>query len=285
MTAINGIINQGLQYFQGFSIADLLDIMIVAFAVYKVIGFIHRTKTARIARTLVFFFIVVWVSAKLQLNVLNFVLTKAIDVGVLALVVLFQPEIRRVLERFGKNKLTSVLFSREDNSQEMESVIVQTVLACIQLSKEKTGALIVFERDISLDDMMKTGTIINADVNAELLRNIFFNKSPLHDGAVIIEDGRIKAAGCMVPLSNNNNLSRDLGMRHRAGIGVSEQSDAVSVIVSEETGSIAFAVDGMLKRHLTPETFEKLLRNELIVDTGQDGGNKFRDRFKGKHND
>jgi len=286
MTAIKGLLAQGLQYFQGFSVADALDILIIAFVVYKVLGFIHRTKTARIARTLVFVFIVLWVSDKLQLHVINFVLTKAIEIGLLAVVVLFQPEIRRVLERFGKNKLTAALFSREGNSQMMEPVIVQTVLAATQMSKEKTGALIVFERDISLDDMMKTGTIINADVNAELLRNIFFDKSPLHDGAVIIKDGQIKAAGCMVPLSNNSNLSRDLGMRHRAGIGVSEQSDAVSVIVSEETGSIAFAVDGMLKRHLTPETFEKLLRNELIVGAEQEQGNrkKFRDMFKGNRN-
>ena len=136
--------------------------------------------------------------------------------------------------------------------------------ACSEMSQSKTGVLIVFERDIHLDDMVRSGTTLDAAVSSELLKNIFFVKAPMHDGAVIIRRGRILGAGCMLPLSKNVNLSRDLGMRHRAGIGMSENSDAVVVIVSEETGSISVAIGGMLKRHLKPETLGKLLRNELI---------------------
>ena len=138
------------------------------------------------------------------------------------------------------------------------------MLACTEMSQTRTGALIVFEREILLDDMVRSGTVLDAAVSSELLKNIFFVKAPMHDGAVIVRHGRVLGAGCMLPLSKNVNLSRDLGMRHRAGIGMSENSDAVVVIVSEETGSISVAIGGMLKRHLKPETLETLLRNELL---------------------
>ena len=151
----------------------------------------------------------------------------------------------------------------------MEKAIDQTVVACSELSRTKTGVLMVFERDINLDDIVRTGTELDCTVVSELLKNIFFVKAPLHDGAVIIQNGRIAAAGCVLPLTANTNLSPDLGTRHRAGIGMSEHSDAVVVIVSEETGSISVAVDGMLKRRLTPETFEAILRSELIPEEGR----------------
>lgn len=269
MNAISNAVSQVTEYFlnNNMSIFDILDIVITAFVVYKIMGFISRTKSARIAQGIIFVILLLWISDRLHLHVVNFVLSRTIDIGILAIVVLFQPEIRRLLEQFGKSGFTKVLFVREESGKAMETAIMQTVVACNQMAKDKVGALIVFEREISLEDMIKTGTIINADVNTELLKNIFFNKAPLHDGAVIIRDGKIIAAGCVVPLSGNANLSRDLGMRHRAGIGTSEQSDAVTVIISEETGSISVAVDGMLKRHLAPETFEKLLRNELMSPT------------------
>ena len=151
-----------------------------------------------------------------------------------------------------------------ESASTMEQAIGQTVLACTEMSQSRTGALIVFEREILLDDMVRSGTVLDAAVSAELLKNIFFVKAPMHDGAVIVRHGRVLGAGCMLPLSKNVNLSRDLGMRHRAGIGMSENSDAVVVIVSEETGSISVAIGGMLKRHLKPETLENLLRNELL---------------------
>ena len=151
----------------------------------------------------------------------------------------------------------------------MDAAIAQTVLSCKDMAESKTGALIIFERKIALNDIMSTGTIINSDVTAELIKNIFFNKAPLHDGALIIRDGRIAAAGCVLPLTHSTNLSKDLGMRHRAGIGLSEQSDALVVIVSEETGAISVAVEGMLKRHMSTGTLEKLLRSELIEDESE----------------
>ena len=149
-------------------------------------------------------------------------------------------------------------------------------LACVDMSATRTGALIIFERDNRLDDQIRTGTILDAETTAELLKNIFYPKAPLHDGAAIIRSGRIQAAGCMLPLSNNPNLSKELGMRHRAGIGMSEASDAVVVIVSEETGAISVAVNGMLKRHLTKDTFEKILRNELIPEVKEEPTGAFR---------
>ena len=151
-------------------------------------------------------------------------------------------------------------------SENLDSAIAETVEAYTSMSKDKVGALMVFERNNLLDEVIKTGTPLDCGISSELLKNMFWNKAPLHDGAVIVRDGRIVGAGCMLPLSSNVNLSRDLGMRHRAGIGISEHSDAVVVIVSEETGSISAAVGGMLKRHLAPETLERLLRKELMPD-------------------
>ena len=214
-----------------------------------------------------------WASDWLNLTVTNYLLSRFVEIGLLALVVIFQPEIRRGLERMGSSNVFR--FLKGDTAVHgMEQAITQVVLACKTMSDEHTGALIVFERYNKLDSQIKTGTIINADVTAELLKNLFFEKAALHDGAVIISEGRIVSAGCMLPLSNNTNLSRDLGMRHRAGIGMSEHSDAVVAIVSEETGAISVAIDGMLKRHLTAETFEMILRSELINDDASGEKNK-----------
>jgi len=162
------------------------------------------------------------------------------------------------------------VFTHTESVNEVDQAIAQTVLACTEMSQSHTGALIVFERELRLDDMIRSGTVLDAAVSNELLKNIFFVKAPMHDGAVIVRAGRVLGAGCMLPLSKNVNLSRDLGMRHRAGIGMSENSDAVVVIVSEETGSISVAIGGMLKRHLKPETLETLLRNELLPQENED---------------
>ena len=186
-------------------------------------------------------------------------------VGLLALVVLFQPELRRMMDHLGNLRLQQIFHNRRDG-QTMNPVITQTVAACDVMSRERVGALIVFERENPLDEYMKTGTQIDGHVSEQLLRNIFFPKAALHDGAMIIRDGRVTAAGCVLPLSSSDRLSADLGTRHRAGVGMSEVSDAVVVIVSEETGAISVAVNGMLKRHLAPQTLERLLRQELITD-------------------
>lgn len=265
MTQIQSLFSRMLTYFELIRITDILDILIVAFIIYKLLSLITNTNSKRVAKGLLIIIIFLLISDLLNLTVIHYLLSKTVEVGLIALVVLFQPEIRHFLERVGSGKVLTFLRGNVQNLV-ADSAIAQTVLACTDMSKTKTGALIIFERVHALDDQINTGTIVDSETTSELLKNIFFNKAPLHDGAVIIRDGRIAAAGCMLPLSGNSNLSRDLGMRHRAGIGMSEHSDAVVAIVSEETGAISIAVDGMLKRHLTPETFEKLLRNELITD-------------------
>ena len=254
-------LTRSLNYLLSASISDIVDMLIIAFLIYKLIGLIRRTNSNRVAKGVLIVVFALWVSDWLRLPVVNFVLTKAVELGLLALVILFQPEIRRFLERVGSGSIVSFLRGNV-HAQVVDAAITQTVLACSSMSQSRTGALIVFERVNALDNQINTGTIINADTTAELMKNVFFNKAPLHDGALIIRDGRIAAAGCMLPLSNNPNLSRDLGMRHRAGIGMSEQSDAVIAIVSEETGAISIAVDGMLKRHLNPDTFEKIVEEQ-----------------------
>ena len=244
---------------------DILDVALMAFLLYKLLTLLKTTSGTNLLKGVLIFLAVLFLSSILHLNGISFILSRMLEWGVLALIILFQPEIRRVLEQVGSQRLKFLnLFSREGTVSEMERTIAQTVLACTEMSRSRTGALIVFEQKMQLDDMVRSGTVLDAAVSSELLKNIFFVKAPMHDGAVIIRHGRLLGAGCMLPLSKNVNLSRDLGMRHRAGIGMSENSDAVVVIVSEETGSISVAIGGMLRRHLMPETLENILRNELM---------------------
>ena len=262
-----------LQEFKGkvvlFGISDVVDIAIMAFLIYKVIMLMRRTNSGAVAKGVLLLLFALGVSTFFHLNTVSYLLQQLVVWGVVALVVIFQPEIRRFLEQMGRTSLGKV-FTPEEARNELDSAITQTVDAYTSLSKSKTGALMVFERKNMLDDAIKTGTALDCTVNAELLKNIFWNKAPLHDGAVIVRAGRIVGAGCMLPMSGNVNLSRELGMRHRAGIGASEHTDAVVAIVSEETGSISVAVGGMLKRHLAPETLERLLRNELLPEREND---------------
>ena len=268
MTTLSDYLTTVSNYIKTIGVADMFDILIVAFLIYSLVRLIRRNNSMRVARGIVLLLVMLWISGVLKLTMINYLLRRAVELGLIAILILFQPELRRLLEKIGSSRFRS-LFGGDFSSLHMEGAITQTVLACSDMSKSHTGALIIFERDNQLTDPISTGTIIDAEVTAELLKNIFFVKAPLHDGAVIIKDGRIAAAGCMLPMSANMNLSRDLGMRHRAGIGMSERSDAVVVIVSEETGAISIAVDGMLKRHLSTETVETLLRRELIpAETG-----------------
>ncbi|MCI8552892.1 MAG: TIGR00159 family protein [Lawsonibacter sp.] len=249
-------------------LTDILDIAILALVIYKLLWMLRKTSSGRVMWGVLILMMVMFISSNnvLGLTATSFLLDKVVQWGFVVLVVLFQPEIRRFLERMGSGRLGFVFASTKEAGQEVETAILQTTEAYTDLSRDKVGALMVFERQNLLDDVVKTGTALDCGVSSELLKNIFWNKAPLHDGAVIVRNGRIVGAGCMLPLSGNVNLSRELGMRHRAGIGMSEHSDAVVVIVSEETGSISAAVGGMLKRHLAPETLERLLRNELLND-------------------
>ena len=259
-------------------VTDLLDVALMAFLLYKLLTLLKTTSGANLLKGVLIFLGVLFLSSILHLNGISFILSRMLEWGVLALIILFQPEIRRVLEQVGSQRFQFLnLFSRQDTVSELERTIAQTVLACTEMSRSRTGALIVFEQKMQLDDMVRSGTVLDASVSSELLKNIFFVKAPMHDGAVIIRHGRLLGAGCMLPLSKNVNLSRDLGMRHRAGIGMSENSDAVVISVSEETGSISVAIGGMLRRHLMPETLENILRNELMPqdESGQSEKRRF----------
>lgn len=269
MTEIIHTLQTFLQYnfpLLQLQLTDVLDIAILSFVIYKLLWMLRRTSSGRLMWGVLILMMVMALSSFLKLTATSWLLDKVVYWGIVVLVVLFQPEIRRFLERMGSGRLGLVFASSREAGQELETAILQTTEAYADLSRDKVGALMVFERQNLLDDEIKTGTALDCSVSSELLKNIFWNKAPLHDGAVIVREGRIVGAGCMLPLSGNVNLSRDLGMRHRAGIGMSEHSDAVVVIVSEETGSISAAVGGMLKRHLAPETLERLLRNELLND-------------------
>ena len=260
------------QQWAGMRWTDFLDILIVAVLLYKLLPLFRNTGTLRVALTVIGIIVVAWLTDVLHLYALNFILSQFVQIGLIALVVLFQPELRRMLDHLGHMKVKN-FFGVEKNGMEMESLISQTVRACEVMSREKVGALIVFTRDNRLDEQVKTGTAIEAQVSEQLIRNIFFPKAALHDGAMIIRDHKIAAAGCVLPLSESNHLSADLGTRHRAGVGMSESSDAVVVIVSEETGTISVAVGGMLKRHLAPQTLERLLRNELMPEQEKEDNN------------
>ena len=244
--------------------SDYLDIILVAFLIYKLLPVIRTTGTAKIAGVIAAILILSWITGPemLQLYTLNFIINQLLQVGIIAVVVLFQPELRRMIDHLSNMRLKK-LFGIHKPQQEMDPVITQTVMACETMSRERVGALIVFEREMRLDDYAKTGTFIDGQVSEQLLRNIFFPKASLHDGAMIIREGRVVSAGCVLPLSDSKRISADLGTRHRAGVGMSEVSDAVVVIVSEETGTISVAEGGQLKRHLAPQTLERLLRQKL----------------------
>ena len=256
---------QILQQLTRMQWSDYLDVLLIAFLIYRLLPLIRTTSTMRIARAVLVVVIVAWLTDVLELHTISWLLNQILAVGILAVVILFQPELRRMLDHIGSVKLKNLLGTSR-SGQEMDPIIVQTVKACEVMSRERVGALIVFARDARLEEYFKTGTRIDGEVSEQLIRNIFFPKAALHDGAMLIRDGRVAAAGCVLPLSDSNRLSADLGTRHRAGVGISEASDAVVVIVSEETGTISVAVGGMLKRHLAPQTLERLLHNELCYD-------------------
>ena len=258
-------IQEFLQQLTRMKWSDYLDIIIVAYLLYRILPLIRTTGTARVAKAVVAIIVIAWITDAWDMHTISFILDQFLQVGLIALVVLFQPELRRMLDHLGNMKLRKFL-GAEKPLPEMAPVITQTVMACEVMSRERVGALIVFARDNHLDEYFKTGTMIDAQVSEQLIRNVFFPKAALHDGAMIVRDGRVAAAGCVLPLSESDRLSADLGTRHRAGVGISEVSDAVVVIVSEETGTISVAVGGMLKRHLAPQTLERLLRNELCPE-------------------
>ena len=253
----------------GIAITDILDILIVAYIFYKVLGFIRDSRAEQLLKGVLVLLAVAFLSDILQLHVLNFIMRGTLAVGVLALIILFQPELRRALERMGRGSLFRIKGDPLDK-EKAKDVVAEFVEAAEDMAAERTGALIVFERDTSLTDIIETGTVINAEVSAQMIENIFYKGSPLHDGAMIVRGTKLHAAGCVLPLTDNMEIPKSLGTRHRAGIGISEKSDALVLIVSEETGIITLVEDGVLERYLDGKTLEKRLLSLYLNDAQYD---------------
>ena len=245
-------------------IRDILDVAIVAFVIYKGTKLVRETRAVQLIKGIIILLLAMQVSGWLSLNAINFLLVNTVQVGMVALLVVFQPELRRALEKVGRSSIGKILNS---SGSENGTTIANVVTAACAMQSTKTGALIVFEREIKLADVAKTGIAINSDVSPELIINIFVPNTPLHDGAVIIGDNKIKAAACFLPLTQDNSLSQELGTRHRAAIGITEVADCVVVVVSEETGRISLAVNGQINRNITADNLEKTLKSYLIEES------------------
>jgi diadenylate cyclase len=250
----------------------IIDVSIVSFVIYKIVVLVKETRAWQLIKGILFILVAAEVSRRLGLRTIAFILNKTIQYTAIALVVLFQPELRRGLEQIGRSSIRDFFsfkdffsFDEEDIKIQTIAIIEEIVKACEELSKTYTGGLIVIERETKIGDIIKTGTQLDSNISAELLINIFSPNTPLHDGAVIIRGSRIKAAACFLPLTDNPNLSKELGTRHRAALGITEVSDSIAVIVSEESGKISFALNGGLTRNLTPDTLRKALNKSMLI--------------------
>ncbi len=274
--SIYSLFNQIIYAIANITVFDILDIIIVAFIVYKAVEFFRESRAGQLIKGILILILVSALANLFNLVSLKWLLTKLFDYALIAAVVVFQPELRRALEKVGRSNLVAIAKGQfsEDYETSLNSCISSVCKSVVTMSDKKIGALIVFERETKLGDIANTGTLVNADASYEMIGNIFFPKSPLHDGAMLIRDGRILAAGCILPLTSNNDLSSQLGTRHRAAIGISENSDALVVVVSEETGTISVAANGKITRDFNSVTLKELLIREL---TEQD--NKPKSRF------
>lgn len=243
---------------------DVLDILIVAFLIYKLLGFIRETRAEQLAKGLFVLVIITMLSQLFRFYTLHWILSNLMTVGLVAIVVIFQPELRRGLEYLGRSRIANVF--EEVDKEEAKHIVSEFVSAIESMSASRTGALIVIEREISLNDIVETGTVIDAEVSEQMIGTIFYEGTPLHDGAVIVRGDRLHAAGCVLPLTQNKELNKELGTRHRAGIGITENSDALVIIVSEETGVISIAQNGKLTRFLDGKKIEKTLLNMYLEE-------------------
>lgn len=264
---------------------DVIDIIIVAFILYKVMGLVRETRAQQVLKGIVFLLVLTPLSEWLRLDALNYILVNVMQFGLLALIIVFQPELRRVLEKVGRFNVSSIFKADQGTgSFNMDEAISSISVAAGNLSLTKTGALIVIERETKLGEIASTGTMLDAAISSQLVENIFFHNSPLHDGAMIIRRNRIVAAGCYLPLTEDTTISKKLGTRHRAGIGISETADCVVVIVSEETGNISVAMSGSIESNYTPDSLKKKLAKVLTPVKIQvpEGGKAIVEKVKGK---
>ena len=257
-----------LRNLQTIGIMDVFDILIVTLLVFSVIKFVRETKAVNLIKGIVFLVVIMYISGWVNLNSVNFILAKTLEVGLIAIIIVFQPELRRALEKMGNSSISRIIHDSEEDETPFSSMITE---AAINLSSTRTGALIVVEREVKLNAAIDSGIEMNAEISRELLENIFVPNSPLHDGAVIISEGRIKAAACVLPLSTATDISSKYGTRHRAAKGVSEISDCIAVVVSEETGRISVAAEGVLNYNLTPDELKEYLS---FNETDENNGDK-----------
>lgn len=284
---LSGIMSTIWAILKTFQFKDAIDIIVIAVIIFYLFRLIRQTRAGQLVKGVIVLLVAYGLSAIFNLTMINFILRAMFEFAVIIIIIVFQPEIRRGLEQLGRSKVTSktiktiVSSSSSNNVNPMQKAITDVCDACAVFSHSKTGALIIFERASLLTEIANTGTYINSDTSTALFGNIFFNKAPLHDGACIIRDGRILSAGCILPLSDNKNISESLGTRHRAALGISEQTDCVSVVVSEETGIISLAVGGRFIRELDSKSLNEKL-SELILSDDIDKTDLFSILFKNR---
>lgn len=250
------------KFIQLIRITDIIDVIIVAVLIYQLLKMLRETRAIQVVKGIAIVFVIMQISAWMNFTTISYLLRNIMQVGLFSIVVIFQPELRSLLERMGRSKVGKLMEFSSNTLEEnvAEEITDELVNAVVNMSSTKTGALIVIERETKLGDIVKSGTVINAQISAALLENIFVPNTPLHDGAVVIREDKIYTAGCLLPLTSNTNLPHELGTRHRAAIGMSEASDAMVIVVSEETGKISLAVNGNLTRNLNGQT----LKNAVI---------------------
>jgi len=285
----SGLMSSFVSVMRTIGIADLLDVAIITFFVYNVLNLLKKTRAFQLLKGVALIFAVYIFATQFQLKTVKFLIESLLQVGFIALLVVFQPELRRALEQVGSTNLWSLNIFRKRTAEEIEIDRLRKAIAGIcdgveRMSEKQTGALIVMEKFTSLESVKTSGTVVNADITPELIGTIFYDGSPLHDGAVIIHNGRITTAGCVLPLSDNLEISKEMGTRHRAALGLSEVSDAISLVVSEETGTISFAKNGVLVRNLDRQMLYDMLTKEFILPIMESGDDSRTGKFLRRKN-
>lgn len=282
------IINNIFSIFRTIQIRDIVDILAIAILIFGLFKLIRETRAVQLLKGILLLLVVYFISSLFGLTMLSSLLQTFFEASVIIIVIIFQPELRKLLEQMGRNntyKKYIKIFSKHRKSDEWKKAVKKSIVdaadTSLLFSRSRTGALLVFEREIMLSDIASTGTVIDAETSVALFGNIFFNKAPLHDGASIIRDGKLYAAGCILPLTDNKNVDINLGTRHRAALGISEQSDAVVLVVSEETGIISLAINGVLLRDFTRDSLVDKLE-EFLLEDYLDDDEKKKDKKKGR---
>lgn len=259
-------------------IPHIIDIAIVVFLLYKFIKISRNSRAMQLIKGIFLYIIITALSSIFQLTIINYILRQFLTYGVIALIVIFQPELRRALEQLGSNKLTRFIGIEKDKYVQTKEDIYKIVIAATELAKTHTGALIVLEKDIKIKDIIENGIVVNSDISPQLLVNIFVPNTPLHDGAVIISENKIVSAACILPLASDHDIAKELGTRHRAALGISKESDAVAIVVSEETGKISLARNGRLLIDVKEETLKQILIKDFADQYDDSGRRKKRIR-------